>query len=77
MRDEIAEFKQDWNLLIEHTQREKPDLVLLPEMGFSPGLQKTQRLIQRLGKDWIDGLPADAWLLSSPGHTVFLRIKYL
>ncbi|MFC2164860.1 carbon-nitrogen hydrolase family protein [Acidobacteriota bacterium] len=40
MRDEIAEFKQDWNRLIEHSQREKPDLILLPEMVFSPWFAK-------------------------------------
>jgi N-carbamoylputrescine amidase len=36
MRDQISEFDEDWNLLIEHVQKEKSDIILLPEMTFSP-----------------------------------------
>lgn len=40
MRDEIAEFNEDWSQLKEHTQRERPDLIILPEMAFSPWFAK-------------------------------------
>lgn len=45
MRDEVAGFKEDWNRLVEHTQREKLDLILLPEMAFSPRFATDPRFV--------------------------------
>lgn len=36
MRDAGTEFVADWNLLIAYAKKEKPDIILLPEMTFSP-----------------------------------------
>jgi N-carbamoylputrescine amidase len=36
MRDKSLEFKEDWTRLVEHARVEKPDIICLPEMAFSP-----------------------------------------
>ena len=45
MSDESKEFEKDWRRLVRHVQSEASELVLLPEMVFSPWLfwRKTRR----------------------------------
>ncbi len=38
MNDSKEEFSRDWDRLVDHVQKEKSDLVLLPEMPFYPWL---------------------------------------
>ena len=38
--DDKKEFRTSWDLLVNHAQKTRPDLVLLPEMAFSPWFAK-------------------------------------
>ncbi len=38
--DKKEEFRTSWDLLVNHAQKAKPDLVLLPELAFSPWFAK-------------------------------------
>jgi N-carbamoylputrescine amidase len=36
MDDDVQSFERDWERLVDHVRRERSDVVLLPEMPFSP-----------------------------------------
>ncbi|MBT8372314.1 MAG: carbon-nitrogen hydrolase family protein [Deltaproteobacteria bacterium] len=42
LRNELDDFKQDWQSLVAHVRSESSELVLLPEMPFYPWLAKTR-----------------------------------
>jgi predicted amidohydrolase len=42
MHDDVPSFERDWERLGEHVRRERSDVVLLPEMAFSPWFATTR-----------------------------------
>ncbi|MFC2166866.1 carbon-nitrogen hydrolase family protein [Acidobacteriota bacterium] len=60
MNDAEKDFISDWDLLADHVQKEKSDLVLLPEMPFYPWLFWKNRFDSEL---WTESLEAHRkWL---------------
>ena len=41
--DEKEEFPASWDLLVNHAQKQKPDMILLPEMAFYPWICKNKQ----------------------------------
>jgi len=41
---EIDDLSDSWDRLVEHTHRQRPDVVLLPEMPFHPWLAATRKV---------------------------------
>lgn len=61
IRNDPAGFAEDWKLLADHVAQEKSDLLLLPEMPFSPWLAR---------HNTVD--PA-AWTQASDAHESMIR----
>jgi N-carbamoylputrescine amidase len=60
MHDDVPSFERDWEQLVDHVGRERSDVVLLPEMPFSP---------------WFAGAPAfdaAAWRRALDAHDRWL-----
>jgi predicted amidohydrolase len=60
MHDDVPSFDRDWTHLVDHVRRERSDIVLLPEMPFSP---------------WFAGAPAfdaAAWRRAVDAHERWL-----
>jgi len=63
--DGTERFRQDWDALVDHVRREASDLVLLPEMPFSPWFAAVRSpddavwtAAVRAHEAWLDRLPA-------------------
>ncbi|MCJ7580817.1 MAG: carbon-nitrogen hydrolase family protein [Candidatus Aminicenantes bacterium] len=61
MNDSEKDFSRDWDLLTVHVQKEKSDLVLLPEMPFYPWLF------------WKNRFESELWTRSMEAHRKWLE----
>jgi N-carbamoylputrescine amidase len=64
LRNDPAGLEQDWEALVSHVQLHASELVLLPEMAFSPWLAATNQVDAR---KWAAAVDAhDRWLARVP-----------
>ncbi len=61
MNDSASAFSRDWDRLVDHVQKERSDLVLLPEMPFYPWLF------------WRNRFDAGLWAESLEAHKRWLK----
>jgi N-carbamoylputrescine amidase len=64
LNDEPSKFTHDWDILVNHVKKESSDLVVLPEMPFSPWFcatpkfnTKTWKQAVQTHKEWQKRLP--------------------
>jgi N-carbamoylputrescine amidase len=75
--DETTEFRVSWDLLVDHAQKQNPDLILLPEMAFFPWFSKIPRFDPSVWKEAVEAHEESSQLIQELSSSCVLGTRPL